>query len=154
MKFFCLVLSVFDANVNPCFISYNLKQNYYFFIDVALSQTTKTIKLHHDDDSTVFVAATFTFFITLSLAIAAGLSYFRNKKRLSSSALRGTYANAGYTGPRSVVIKLDPIGGFRPPSATSGSYATIASLTKFPMQDIMKTYSCKCGTLFLLYFTC
>uniref|UniRef100_A0A336M573 CSON012001 protein n=1 Tax=Culicoides sonorensis TaxID=179676 RepID=A0A336M573_CULSO len=113
--------------------------------DVALSQTTKTIKLNHVDDSSTFVAATFTFFITMTLAIAAGVSYFRNKKRscLSSpTVFRATYANAGYSGPQSVIIKLDPIGtNHRPSSAASGSYATIASLNKYQMPDITKTYN-------------
>lgn len=115
--------------------------------DVALSQTTKTIKLNHEDDSSTFVAATFTFFITMTLAIAAGISYFRNKKRsyMSSSptTFRATYANAGYNGPQSVIIKLDPTANFRPSSAASGSYATIASLNKYQMPDITKTYNCK-----------
>lgn len=117
-----------------------------FFIDVALSQTTKTIKLNHEDDSSAFVAATFTFFITMTLAIAAGISYFRNKKRSymsSPTTFRATYANAGYNGPQSVIIKLDPVGSFRPPSAASGSYATITSLNKYQMPDITKTYNCK-----------
>ncbi|XP_063697972.1 tyrosine-protein kinase RYK [Culicoides brevitarsis] len=108
--------------------------------DVALSQTTKTIKLNHEDDSSAFVAATFTFFITMTLALAAGISYFRNKKRSymsSPTTFRATYANAGYNGPQSVIIKLDP--NFRPSSVASGSYATIASLNKYQMPDITKT---------------
>lgn len=114
--------------------------------DVALSQTTRTVKLNHQDDSNTFIAATFTFFITMTLAIVAGIFYFRNKKRsyMSSPAtFRATYANAGYNGPQSVIIKLDPTVNLRPSSAASGSYATIASLTKYQMPDVTKAYNCE-----------
>lgn len=74
----------------------------------------------------------------------------------SPTTFRATYANAGYNGPQSVIIKLDPTGNCRPPSAASGSYATIASLNKYQMPDITKTYNCKCffGLLFGLKVHC
>lgn len=67
----------------------------------------------------------------------------------SPTTFRATYANAGYNGPQSVIIKIDQTGNFRPPSAASGSYATIASLNKYQMPDITKTYNCEFFYLFI-----
>ena len=44
-----------------------------------------------------------------------------------------SFTTAGYGSHQNVFIRLDPVG--RPPSANSGSYATIASLNKYPTES-------------------
>lgn len=51
-----------------------------------------------------------------------------------------SFTTAAYGSHQNVFIRLDPLG--RPPSANSGSYATIASLNKYPISESKK--SCKC----------
>lgn len=102
----------------------------------------KTILLRPKKDSGAFIAAMFAFFITSFLATIAGLSYIRNKKRFAQ-VMRTSYGEAAYHGPHSVVIKLDPLTVVRPPSAASGSYATINSFNKYPFPDLRRTYNCK-----------
>ncbi len=59
---------------------------------------------------------------------------FKNKIIPSTS-----FTAAAYGSHQNVFIRMDPLG--RPPSANSGSYATIASLNKFPLSESKK--SCK-----------
>lgn len=58
-----------------------------------------------------------------------------------------SYPDTAYQGPHSVVIKLDPVSSVRPPSAASGSYATINSFNKYHFPDIRRTYNCKTNQL-------
>lgn len=53
--------------------------------------------------------------------------------RISSAS----FTTTAYGSHSNVFIRLDPLG--RPPSANSGSYATIASLNKFPLIESKKT---------------
>lgn len=55
-----------------------------------------------------------------------------------------SFTTAAYGSHQNVFIRLDPLG--RPPSANSGSYATIASLNKFPLTESKKSckFSCCC----------
>lgn len=50
-----------------------------------------------------------------------------------------SFTTAAYGSHQNVFIRLDPLG--RPPSVNSGSYATIASLNKYPLSEYKK--SCK-----------
>lgn len=60
-----------------------------------------------------------------------------------------SFTTAAYGSHQNVFIRLDPLG--RPPSANSGSYATIASLNKFPLTESKKS----CKFFFLLFlFEC
>lgn len=59
-----------------------------------------------------------------------------------------SFTTAAYGSTQNVFIRLDPLG--RPPSVNSGSYATIASLNKYPLSEYKK--SCKlCCFLFFLH---
>lgn len=48
-----------------------------------------------------------------------------------------SFTTAAYGSHQNVFIRLDPLG--RPPSANSGSYATIASLNKYSLSDSKKS---------------
>lgn len=66
----------------------------------------------------------------------------------SFSLIRSTsFTTAAYGSHQNVFIRLDPLG--RPPSVNSGSYATIASLNKYPLSEYKK--SCKFFS-FLFHF--
>lgn len=55
-----------------------------------------------------------------------------------------SFTTAAYGSHQNVFIRLDPLG--RPPSVNSGSYATIASLNKYPLSEYKK--SCKLPIFF------
>ncbi|KRG04135.1 uncharacterized protein Dmoj_GI19983 [Drosophila mojavensis] len=59
------------------------------------------------------------------------MMYVRARKQLRQDSLHTSFTTAGYGSHQNVFIRLDPLG--RPPSAT-GSYATIASLNKYPTE--------------------
>lgn len=52
-----------------------------------------------------------------------------------------SYTTSVYGSHQNVFVRLDPLG--RPPSVNSGSYATIASLNKFPLTESFSKKSCK-----------
>ncbi|XP_028032644.1 tyrosine-protein kinase Dnt isoform X1 [Bombyx mandarina] len=66
----------------------------------------------------------------LAAAAAAGTLYKRGSKQRHHDSIHSTsYTTAAYGSHQNVLLRLDTLG--RPPSST-GSYATIASLHKFP----------------------
>ncbi|KAH8297329.1 hypothetical protein KR044_010419, partial [Drosophila immigrans] len=67
--------------------------------------------------------------LVLAVGLVASMMYVRARKQLRQDSLHTSFTTAGYGSHQNVFIRLDPLG--RPPSAT-GSYATIASLNKYP----------------------
>ncbi|XP_072946548.1 tyrosine-protein kinase Dnt [Epargyreus clarus] len=65
----------------------------------------------------------------LAGAAAAGTLYKRGSKARHHDSIHTSYTTAAYGSHQNVLLRLDTLG--RPPSST-GSYATIASLHKFP----------------------
>ncbi|XP_037968647.2 tyrosine-protein kinase Dnt isoform X2 [Plutella xylostella] len=65
----------------------------------------------------------------LAAAAAAGTLYRRGNKARHHDSIHTSYTTAAYGSHQNVLLRLDTMG--RPPSST-GSYATIASLHKFP----------------------
>ncbi|KAM3958970.1 tyrosine-protein kinase derailed 2 [Aphomia sociella] len=65
----------------------------------------------------------------LAAAAAAGTLYKRGTKQRHHDSIHTSYTTAAYGSHQNVLLRLDTLG--RPPSST-GSYATIASLHKFP----------------------
>ncbi|XP_063394897.1 tyrosine-protein kinase Drl isoform X2 [Cydia fagiglandana] len=65
----------------------------------------------------------------LAAAAAAGTLYRRGGKARHHDSIHTSYTTAAYGSHQNVLLRLDTLG--RPPSST-GSYATIASLHKFP----------------------
>ncbi|XP_063827690.1 tyrosine-protein kinase RYK-like [Ostrinia nubilalis] len=65
----------------------------------------------------------------LAAAAAAGTLYKRGSKARHHDSIHTSYTTAAYGSHQNVLLRLDTLG--RPPSST-GSYATIASLHKFP----------------------
>ncbi|KPI91796.1 Tyrosine-protein kinase RYK [Papilio xuthus] len=65
----------------------------------------------------------------LAGAAAAGTLYRRGNKARHHDSIHTSYTTAAYGSHQNVLLRLDTLG--RPPSST-GSYATIASLHKFP----------------------
>ncbi|KAJ0182729.1 hypothetical protein K1T71_002098 [Dendrolimus kikuchii] len=65
----------------------------------------------------------------LTVAAAAGTLYKRGGKQRHHDSIHTSYTTAAYGSHQNVLLRLDTLG--RPPSST-GSYATIASLHKFP----------------------
>ncbi|XP_050680727.1 tyrosine-protein kinase Dnt [Leptidea sinapis] len=65
----------------------------------------------------------------LAGAAAAGTLYKRGNKARHHDSIHTSYTTAAYGSHQNVLLRLDTLG--RPPSST-GSYATIASLHKFP----------------------
>ncbi|XP_075969135.1 tyrosine-protein kinase derailed 2 [Anticarsia gemmatalis] len=65
----------------------------------------------------------------LTAAAAAGTLYKRGSKARHHDSIHTSYTTAAYGSHQNVLLRLDTLG--RPPSST-GSYATIASLHKFP----------------------
>ncbi|XP_013188669.2 tyrosine-protein kinase Drl [Amyelois transitella] len=65
----------------------------------------------------------------LGAAAAAGTLYKRGSKARHHDSIHTSYTTAAYGSHQNVLLRLDTLG--RPPSST-GSYATIASLHKFP----------------------
>nr|XP_032529097.1 tyrosine-protein kinase Dnt-like [Danaus plexippus plexippus] len=63
---------------------------------------------------------------------AAGTLYRRGNKARHHDSIHTSYTTAAYGSHQNVLLRLDTLG--RPPSST-GSYATIASLHKFPFGD-------------------
>ncbi|XP_030080966.1 tyrosine-protein kinase RYK [Drosophila hydei] len=69
--------------------------------------------------------------LVLAVGLVASMMYVRARKQLRQDSLHTSFTTAGYGSHQNVFIRLDPLG--RPPSAT-GSYATIASLNKYPTE--------------------
>ncbi|EDW01708.1 tyrosine-protein kinase RYK [Drosophila grimshawi] len=69
--------------------------------------------------------------LVLAVGLVASMMYVRARKQLRQDSLHTSFTTAGYGSHQNVFIRLDPLG--RPPSAT-GSYATIASLNKYPVE--------------------
>ncbi|XP_033233432.1 inactive tyrosine-protein kinase RYK-like [Drosophila pseudoobscura] len=67
--------------------------------------------------------------LVLAVGLVASMMYLRARKQLRQDSLHTSFTTAAYGSHQNVFIRLDPLG--RPPSAT-GSYATIASLNKYP----------------------
>ncbi|KAI8038409.1 hypothetical protein M5D96_008307 [Drosophila gunungcola] len=67
--------------------------------------------------------------LVLAVGLVASMMYVRARKQLRQDSLHTSFTTAAYGSHQNVFIRLDPLG--RPPSAT-GSYATIASLNKYP----------------------
>ncbi|KAM8713893.1 hypothetical protein ACLKA7_014107 [Drosophila subpalustris] len=70
--------------------------------------------------------------LVLAVGLVASMMYVRARKQLRQDSLHTSFTTAGYGSHQNVFIRLDPLG--RPPSAT-GSYATIASLNKYPSES-------------------
>uniref|UniRef100_A0A182M948 Uncharacterized protein n=1 Tax=Anopheles culicifacies TaxID=139723 RepID=A0A182M948_9DIPT len=64
--------------------------------------------------------------------------YVRARKQIRQDSLHTSFTTAAYGSHQNVFIRLDPLG--RPPSANSGSYATIASLNKYPISESKKSW--------------
>lgn len=72
--------------------------------------------------------------------ISQTINYKIQPKPLTVRALpyhSTSFTTAAYGSHQNVFIRLDPLG--RPPSANSGSYATIASLNKYSLSDSKKS---------------
>ncbi|XP_037942038.1 tyrosine-protein kinase RYK-like [Teleopsis dalmanni] len=76
--------------------------------------------------------------LVLVVGLIASAMYLRARKQLRQDSLHTSFTTAAYGSHQNVFIRLDPLG--RPPSANSGSYATIASLNKYP-SDTKKSCS-------------
>ncbi|KAH8401269.1 hypothetical protein KR009_004204, partial [Drosophila setifemur] len=70
--------------------------------------------------------------LVLAVGLVASMMYVRARKQLRQDSLHTSFTTAAYGSHQNVFIRLDPLG--RPPSAT-GSYATIASLNKYPAES-------------------
>ncbi|KAG4078817.1 hypothetical protein HA402_015407 [Bradysia odoriphaga] len=79
--------------------------------------------------------------LVLVVGLIASAMYVRARKQIRQDSLHTSFTAAAYGSHQNVFIRMDPLG--RPPSANSGSYATIASLNKFPLSESKK--SCKFG---------
>ncbi|XP_068146176.1 LOW QUALITY PROTEIN: tyrosine-protein kinase Dnt [Drosophila tropicalis] len=76
--------------------------------------------------------------LVLAVGLVASMMYVRARKQLRQDSLHTSFTTAAYGSHQNVFIRLDPLG--RPPSAT-GSYATIASLNKYPNSEGKKSCS-------------
>ncbi|XP_055374226.1 tyrosine-protein kinase Drl-like [Condylostylus longicornis] len=76
--------------------------------------------------------------LILVVALIASAMYVRARKQIRQDSLQTSFTTAAYDSRQNVFIRLDPLG--RPPSANSGSYATIASLNKFPLTESKKSW--------------
>ncbi|KOB72849.1 Tyrosine-protein kinase [Operophtera brumata] len=74
----------------------------------------------------------------LAGAAAAGTLYRRGSKARHHDSIHTSYTTAAYGSHQNVLLRLDTLG--RPPSST-GSYATIASLHKFPFESRVSYYA-------------
>ncbi|KPU76192.1 uncharacterized protein Dana_GF12935 [Drosophila ananassae] len=70
--------------------------------------------------------------LVLAVGLVASMMYVKARKQLRQDSLHTSFTTAAYGSHQNVFIRLDPLG--RPPSAT-GSYATIASLNKYPSES-------------------
>ncbi|KAH8272523.1 hypothetical protein KR026_000175, partial [Drosophila bipectinata] len=70
--------------------------------------------------------------LVLAVGLVASMMYVKARKQLRQDSLHTSFTTAAYGSHQNVFIRLDPLG--RPPSAT-GSYATIASLNKYPAES-------------------
>uniref|UniRef100_A0A1B0BNP5 Uncharacterized protein n=1 Tax=Glossina palpalis gambiensis TaxID=67801 RepID=A0A1B0BNP5_9MUSC len=70
--------------------------------------------------------------LILVVGLTASTMYLRARKQIRQDSLHTSFTTAAYGSHQNVFIRLDPLG--RPPSANSGSYATIASLNKYPSE--------------------
>ncbi|KNC30539.1 hypothetical protein FF38_02290 [Lucilia cuprina] len=71
--------------------------------------------------------------LVLVVGLIASTMYLRARKQIRQDSLHTSFTTAAYGSHQNVFIRLDPLG--RPPSANSGSYATIASLNKYPCES-------------------
>ncbi|EDW01707.1 GH20311 [Drosophila grimshawi] len=84
-----------------------------------------------DPNQTLMSAATCALGLVFAVGLLASMMYVRARKQLRQDLLHTSFTTAGYGRHQNVFIRFDPLG--RPPSAT-GSYATIASLNKYPVE--------------------
>ncbi|KAK7871821.1 hypothetical protein R5R35_006421 [Gryllus longicercus] len=85
------------------------------------------------------VTSSGTFYVAVGCACAmivvvvavTSVVYVKSKKARTQESLHTTYTSAAYGSNPNVFIRLDALA--RPPSAGSGSYATIASFHKVPL---------------------
>ncbi|XP_055858556.1 tyrosine-protein kinase Drl isoform X1 [Episyrphus balteatus] len=75
--------------------------------------------------------------LVLVVGLIASAMYVRARKQIRQDSLHTSFTTAAYGSHQNVFIRLDPLG--RPPSVNSGSYATIASLNKFPLTESKKS---------------
>ncbi|XP_017476252.1 PREDICTED: tyrosine-protein kinase RYK isoform X2 [Rhagoletis zephyria] len=71
--------------------------------------------------------------LVLVVGLVASAMYVRARKQIRQDSMHTSFTTAAYGSHQNVFIRLDPLG--RPPSANSGSYATIASLNKYPSES-------------------
>ncbi|KFB40015.1 AGAP006405-PA-like protein [Anopheles sinensis] len=71
--------------------------------------------------------------LVLVVGLIASAMYVRSRKQIPQDSLHTSFTTAAYGSHQNVFIRFDPLG--RPPSANSGSYATIASLNKYPISE-------------------
>uniref|UniRef100_A0A182PFN3 WIF domain-containing protein n=1 Tax=Anopheles epiroticus TaxID=199890 RepID=A0A182PFN3_9DIPT len=76
--------------------------------------------------------------LVLVVGLIASAMYVRARKQIRQDSLHTSFTTAAYGSHQNVFIRLDPLG--RPPSANSGSYATIASLNKYPISESKKSW--------------
>ncbi|CAD7078245.1 unnamed protein product [Hermetia illucens] len=76
--------------------------------------------------------------LVLVVGLIASAMYVRARKQIRQDSLHTSFTTAAYGSHQNVFIRLDPLG--RPPSVNSGSYATIASLNKFPLTESKKSW--------------
>uniref|UniRef100_A0A182QRR4 Protein kinase domain-containing protein n=1 Tax=Anopheles farauti TaxID=69004 RepID=A0A182QRR4_9DIPT len=76
--------------------------------------------------------------LVLVVGLIASAMYVRARKQIRQDSLDTSFTTAAYGSHQNVFIRLDPLG--RPPSANSGSYATIASLNKYPISESKKSW--------------
>ncbi|CAD7015172.1 unnamed protein product [Ceratitis capitata] len=82
---------------------------------------------------TLLGAAACALGLVLVFSLIASAMYVRARKQIRQDSLHTSFTTAAYGSHQNVFIRLDPLG--RPPSANSGSYATIASLNKYPSES-------------------